>query len=144
MSISPSAGHCLDDELEDNNDADGDVSGLALIVDGTLVMASHANRWLSLWDAVEGTLLATSRECGMVQSMSRAGDCWDNAVAESFFATLCAELVDHERYDTARAAERSIGDYIDNFYNVERLHSHLDYVSPIEFELRMHIAAIAA
>lgn len=83
-------------------------------------------------------------QCGMVQSMSRTGDCWDNAVAESFFATLRAELVDHERYDTARAAERSIGDYIDNFYNVERLHSHLDYVSPIEFELKMHIAAIAA
>jgi putative transposase len=83
-------------------------------------------------------------EYSMLQSMSRTGDCWDNAVAESFFATLRAELVDHENYDTARAAERSIGDYIENFYNVERLHSHLDYVSPIEFELKMHIATIAA
>jgi putative transposase len=81
---------------------------------------------------------------GMTQSMSRTGDCWDNAVAESFFATLRAELVDHESYDSARAAERSIGDYIENFYNVERLHSHLDYVSPIEFELKMQVAAIAA
>ena len=80
----------------------------------------------------------------MVASMSRTGDCWDNAVAESFFATLRAELVDDERYRTRRAAETSIGDYIDGFYNVERLHSHLDYVSPIEFELKMHVAAIAA
>jgi len=80
----------------------------------------------------------------MIASMSRTGDCWDNAVAESFFATLRAELVDDERYSTRRAAEISIGDYIDGFYNVERLHSHLDYVSPIEFELKEHLTAIAA
>lgn len=84
------------------------------------------------------------KQYGMTPSMSRTGDCWDNAVSESFFATLRAELVDHERYSTAEAAERSIGDYIEKFYNVERLHSHLDYVSPIEFELKMHLAAIAA
>lgn len=84
------------------------------------------------------------KKYGMTPSMSRTGDCWDNAVSESFFATLRAELVDHERYSTADAAERSIGDYIENFYNVERLHSRLDYVSPIEFELKMHLAAIAA
>jgi transposase InsO family protein len=76
--------------------------------------------------------------------MSRTGDCWDNPVAESFFATLRAELVDHEIYPTAAAAKRSIRDYIERFYNVERLHSHLDYVSPIEFELKAHVAAIAA
>jgi putative transposase len=70
------------------------------------------------------------------RSMSRKGDCWDNAVAESFFATLRAELIDHERYPTREAAMRSIGDYIDNFYNVERRHSHLGYLNPIEFELR--------
>lgn len=80
----------------------------------------------------------------MVASMSRKGDCWDNAVAESFFATLRAELVDDERYPTRRAAEISIGDYIERFYNVERLHSHLDYVSPIEFELKARVTEIAA
>jgi putative transposase len=58
--------------------------------------------------------------------------------------TLRAELVDDERYPTRRSAKTSIGDYIDGFYNVERLHSHLDYVSPIEFELKEHVAAIAA
>jgi transposase InsO family protein len=81
---------------------------------------------------------------GMVQSMSRTGDCWDNAVAESFFATLRAELVDHEAYPTAPAAEQSIGDYIERFYNAERLHSHLGYVSPLEFELKDQVAALAA
>jgi len=73
---------------------------------------------------------------GLVASMSRKGDCWDNAVAESFFGTLKAELVDHEQYPTHEAATRSIGDYIDNFYNIERRHSYLDYLNPIEFELR--------
>ena len=81
---------------------------------------------------------------GMIASMSRKGDCWDNAVAESFFATLRAELVDDERYELCETAEASIGDYIDRFYNVERLHSHLDYVSPIEFELKGQVIAIAA
>ncbi len=71
--------------------------------------------------------------------MSRKGDCWDNAVAESFFATLRAELVDHERYRTREAATKSIGDYIDNFYNVKRRHSYLGYLNPIEFELRSKI-----
>jgi putative transposase len=80
----------------------------------------------------------------MIASMSRKGDCWDNAVSESFFATLRAELVDDERYPTRRAAETSIGDYIEGFYNVERLHSYLDYVSPIEFELKARVEMIAA
>jgi len=80
----------------------------------------------------------------MIASMSRKGDCWDNAVAESFFATLRVELVDDERYRTHGAAESSIGDYIETFYNAERLHSHLDYVSPIEFELRAQAIPIAA
>ena len=81
---------------------------------------------------------------GMIASMSRKGDCWDNAPSESFFATLRAELVDDERYPTLHVAETSIGDYIENFYNVERLHSTLDYVSPIEFELKARVAMIAA
>ena len=71
--------------------------------------------------------------------MSGKGDCWDNAVAESFFATLRAELVDHERFPTRQAAIDAIADYIDNFYNVERRHSHLGYLSPIEFELRSRV-----
>jgi transposase InsO family protein len=82
---------------------------------------------------------AELRANGVCGSMSRKGNCWDNAVAESFFATLRAELIDHERYASRAAAIKSIGDYIDNFYNVERRHSHLDYLSPIEFELRSQL-----
>jgi transposase InsO family protein len=81
---------------------------------------------------------------GMIASMSRKGDCLDNAVAESFFATLRAKLVDEERYASRAAAETSIREYIEKFYNVEMLHSHLDYVSPIEFELKARVAAFAA
>lgn len=82
---------------------------------------------------------ALLRNHGIRRSMSRKGDCWDNAVSESFFATLRAELVDHERYATRAAALTSIGDYIDNFYNVERRHSHLGYLNPVEFELRSQL-----
>ena len=82
---------------------------------------------------------AELRAYGACQSMSRKGNCWDNAVAESFFATLRAELVDHVRFATRAEALRAIGDYIDNFYNVERRHSHLDYLSPVEFELRSQV-----
>jgi putative transposase len=87
---------------------------------------------------------AELRKYGLVASMSRRGDCWDNAVAESFFATLRAELVDHERYVTRAAAETSIREYIEEFYNVQRRHSTLGYLSPVEFELRGLVAAMAA
>jgi putative transposase len=79
---------------------------------------------------------AVLRQHGLVASMSRKGDCWDNAVAESFFATLRAELVDDERYDTRATATASLADYIDGFYNTVRRHSSSDYLSPIEFELK--------
>ena len=71
-----------------------------------------------------------------VKSMSRKGDCWDNAVAESFFATIKGEMIDHEDYLTRAAAIAAIADYIDGFYNPSRRHSAIGYVSPIEFELK--------
>lgn len=67
-------------------------------------------------------------------SMSRKGNCYDNAVSESFFATLKGELVDHECYATRQEARTSIFEYIESFYNRERLHSTLDYMTPVEFE----------
>ena len=76
--------------------------------------------------------------------MSRTGDCYDNAVAESFFATLKAEHVDHEDFPSREVARASIADYIEGFYNTARRHSSIGYVSPIEFELRSHTAAFAA
>ena len=81
---------------------------------------------------------------GVIASMSRTGDCYDNAVAESFFASLKAEWIDQHDYLTHETAHASLADYIDRFYNPSRRHSHLDYVSPIEFELRSQLAALAA
>ena len=84
------------------------------------------------------------RNRGIVASMSRTGDCWDNAVAESFFATLKTELTDAMNYPTRAAAIASITDYLETFYNDARRHSHLGYVSPVEFELRTQVKAFAA
>jgi transposase InsO family protein len=84
------------------------------------------------------------RKQAMVPSMSRTGDCWDNAVAESFFATLKVELVDRAHYATRAAATASIDEYIDGFYNPVRRHSTLDFVSPMEYELKRHVASLAA
>lgn len=79
---------------------------------------------------------AALRARGMVASMSRKGDCYDNAVAESFFATARAELLDHERFETRADAVAALTEYIDGFYNTVRRHSYTGYVSPMEFELK--------
>lgn len=71
---------------------------------------------------------------GAVCSMSRKGDCWDNAVVESFFSTLDTECEDAELFPSRNAARRLVADYILGFYNPTRLHSYLGYVSPMEFE----------
>jgi putative transposase len=71
---------------------------------------------------------------GITCSMSRKGNCWDNAVMESFFATLKKELIHHERYETRSAARASIFEYIEVFYNRQRMHSTLGYQSPEHFE----------
>lgn len=80
---------------------------------------------------------------GAIGSMSRAGDCYDNAVAESFFGTLKSELIRGIVYPSHREATAAIASYIE-FYNTQRRHSSLDYVSPIEFELKAISAASAA
>lgn len=68
------------------------------------------------------------------QSMSRKGNCWDNAVAESFFKTLKSELVYHEKYESILQARTSIFEYIEIWYNRKRLHSALGYKTPVEME----------
>jgi len=66
--------------------------------------------------------------------MSRKGDCWDNAVAESFFATLKVALIHETLFVTQAQAQREIFDYIESFYNRVRRHSHLGYVSRVDYE----------
>lgn len=67
-------------------------------------------------------------------SMSRKGDFWDNAVAESFFATIKKEYIYQTTFKTRIDAQLGIFDYIEAWYNTDRIHSHLDHVSPNEFE----------
>lgn len=71
-----------------------------------------------------------------IQSMSRRGNCWDNAVAESFFATLKTELTFHENFVSRIHASTAVFDYIEIFYNKRRLHSTLGYLTPEEKEQR--------
>jgi transposase InsO family protein len=78
---------------------------------------------------------------GMVASMSRKGDCWDNAVAESFFATLERELIGRHDWRTRDEARRAIFRYIETWYNRERLHSTLGYVSPAQYEKQLQAVA---
>jgi len=75
------------------------------------------------------------RSRGFVQSMSRKGNCWDNAPMESFFGTLKTELVYHEHYKTRAEARQSIFDYVEGFYNRIRLQQKLGYLSPVDFEM---------
>ncbi len=75
-------------------------------------------------------------DAGITCSMSRRGNCWDNAVAESFFGTLKVELLYEMPLPTRVQAEQAIAEYIQGFYNVRRRHSSLDYQSPLEFELK--------
>lgn len=82
-------------------------------------------------------------ERGVIVSMSRKGDCWDNAVVESFFATLKNELAHDAHWATRAEAERAVADYIEQWYNLCRRHSSLGYVSPVEFELMQELRQAA-
>lgn len=93
-----------------------------------------------LWHTDRGSQYASKEhrdllaQHGIRQSMSRKGNCWDNAVSESFFHTLKTELTYHRRYATREQARASIFEYITVFYNRIRIHSANDYLSPVEFE----------
>jgi hypothetical protein len=87
---------------------------------------------LSLY--ASGDYQAVLDAAGIVCSMSRRGNCWDNAVAESFFATLKVELVHDATWETRAAARRALFEYVEVFYNGQRRHSSLGYLSPRVFE----------
>jgi transposase InsO family protein len=78
---------------------------------------------------------------GMLASMSGKGDCYDNAVAERFFATLAFELIVQHDWHTRAEARRAIFRYIETWYNRKRRHSTLGYVSPAEYEAQLQLAA---
>ena len=97
-------------------------SGLLLHSDRGVQYASHSYQAL---------LTQNNIQC----SMSRKGNCWDNAAMESFFHTLKTECVHHEKYETRDQAKKSVFDYIEVFYNRQRKHSYLGYVSPEQYEM---------
>ncbi len=104
----------------------------------------HSDRGTQYTSAEFTALLA---EHEMVQSLSRPRQCWDNAVAESFFSSLKEELIHRQSWATRAQARRAIVDYIEVFYNRRRLHSSLGYLSPAEYEaqrIHHHQAAQAA
>ncbi len=70
----------------------------------------------------------------LIGSMSRKGNCWDNAIAESFFHTLKVELIHRNKFMTREEAKRKIFEYVEMYYNSRRAHSTLGYLSPFEFE----------
>lgn len=80
------------------------------------------------------------RAAGITGSMSRRGNCWDNACVESFFGTLKRELIHHRQYHTREEAKQEIFEYLEVFYNRQRRHSTLGYRSPAEFEARTAVA----
>jgi putative transposase len=84
------------------------------------------------------------REAGIALSMGSTGDCFDNAMAESFFASLETELIDRTSFRTRADARLAVFDYIEAFYNSRRRHSALGYLSPAEFERRYRPATTAA
>ena len=109
------------------------------LVNNALQMALHNRTPPSklIWHTDRGSQYASDahrkllKKHGILQSMSRKGDCWDNAVSESFFHSLKTELVHHENYKTKAQANQSIFEYIEVFYNRKRLHSANDYLSEI-------------
>jgi transposase InsO family protein len=105
-------------------------------------LVHHSDRGSQYASAVYRQVLA---EHDITCSMSRAGDCWDNAVVESFFGTLKVELVDTRPWPTRRAARSAIHEYIAVFYNRQRRHSFLGYLTPADYEDREEaVAALAA
>ena len=83
------------------------------------------------------------RRAGLLGSMGSIGDCFDNALAESFFSSLQVELLDRQSWATRQQLANAIFEWIEAWYNPRRRHSALDYLSPIDYE-RAHTPAAAA
>lgn len=99
-----------------------------------LGLIHHSDRGVQYASKDYRALLASR---GIVCSMSRRGDCWDNAMAESFFATFKRELVESEQWETRSAAASSVFRYLECWYNTQRRHSSLGYLSPAAFEAQL-------
>ena len=103
-----------------------------------------------IWHTDRGSQYASDshkellKEYGIVQSMSRRGNCYDNAVAESFFHSLKTELTHHMKFETRSQANQAIFEYIEVFYNRQRLHYSNNYMSPVDFEKKLLLNEMGA
>src|SRR5215207_8240910 len=104
-------------------------------------LLQHADRGSHYLAGAYATRLA---EHHLRQSVGRPGTCWDNAAAESFFATLKTELIHRQPWPTRQQARTAIFEYIEAFYNRQRRHPTLGYLAPADFESRYHRQAAAA
>ena len=111
---------------------------MALTHRGARGVLHHSDRGVQYASYAYQALVAAA---GGTVSMSRRGDCWDNAVVESFFATLTKELLAEEMFPTRDAASRALFEFIEIWYNRQRLHSALGYLSPAAFEAQLENAA---
>jgi transposase InsO family protein len=100
----------------------------------------HSDRGVQYAATAYRTLLAAH---GAVSSMSRRGNCWDNAIAKSFFATLKMELVHRVAWPTRAAAHRDLAIFLDQWYNRQRRHAALGYRTPLEYERKLSQLRIA-
>lgn len=98
----------------------------------------HSDRGVQYASGMYCKLLKENR---FIQSMSRKGNCYDNAITESWFHTYKVECVQQNKYQTKEHARLSGIDYIENFYNIKRRHSSLDYLSPIDYENNYRLKA---
>ena len=116
----------------------------AQLVNDALLMAIWKRKPTKglIWHTDRGSQYASDshrvilQEHHIIQSMSRKGNCWDNAVSESFFHTLKTELVHHCQFKTREHAQQAIFEYSEVFYNRERIHSANDYLSPVDYEIQ--------
>jgi len=104
---------------------------MALLHRGARGVVHHSDRGVQYASRAYQQLLASA---GCTPSMSRVGDCWDNAVAESFFATITKELLRDRTFATRDAASRALVEFIEIWYNRQRRHSALGYRTPVEYE----------
>jgi transposase InsO family protein len=104
---------------------------------GSIVHADHGVQFTS-WSFTERI-----RDAGLMPSFGSVGDAFDNAMMESFWSSMQYELLDRKKWKTRLELSNAIFDYIEIFYNRQRRHSSLDYVSPVEFELSFKEAKIA-
>ena len=113
------------------------------IVNHALTMAiwkRKPKRGSLIWHTDQGIQYASEshrsilKDHDIIQSMSRKGNCWDNAVAESFFKTLKTELTNHYQFNNHKEAKNVVFEYIEVFYNRIQTHSANNYLPPVEFE----------